>query len=727
MAKLTTTFRGEGSRASGPFSPRWWKGFFVCFFRPSASAWHARVRPPHLQTTALALLLGSAGGLRAPPAAAAGNGQPVYETVVTAPVAAEQTPREDRAASATVITPDRTPRAAETVTELLAEQAGAVVTRLGGLGSTATLSLRGSTANQVLVYVDGVPLNSATGGGVDLGAIPLDHVERIEIYRGMTPIGFGASAIGGVVSVSTMLPKENRVDLEGGGGSFGTYYGSGRAAWNRGRFHLYAGAHALGSNGDFPYLDDNGSTLTPTDDEERRRSNNDLRQLDGMVRAALDLPGHRQLRLSLMLFDRAQGLPGLGWLADPDARLGTRRATATLAYEANGDAGLGGRLRATVYGNYLFTHFVDLQPTINVVRTDARDRTYTAGGTVDWRGGVRDWLTLAAILDGRHDRFTPSDPIAPDPSGAPGTRLFGAAGLEGDFWVRPWRLDVIASLRLEVAREQTSGRDDLYALQATSAPVNHLLPMARLSFIETVTTWLSLRANAGRYARLPSLIELYGNTGYLLGNADLRPESGYNADVGPQITWHGPRARIDGSAAFFASWVGDLIAYQIGGGRARPDNVGSARILGIESSATLALGPHARLVASATFTEARDTTTRETYAGKQLAMRPRYRFYARPEWRGLALGTSVSLGLYADVDATAGNFLHPANTLPVSARLLLGAGIYATLPAHFCLRLSARNLADARVHDLANYPLPGRELYLSLAWSSADPTPMRKE
>jgi hypothetical protein len=123
-------------------------------------------------------------------------------------------------------------------------------------------------------------------------------------------------------------------------------------------------------------------------------------------------------------------------------------------------------------------------------------------------------------------------------------------------------------------------------------------------------------------------------------------------------------------------------------------------------------------VASATFTDSRDTTSRETYHDRQLPLRPRYRFYARPEWRAIALGPSVALGLYADVDATAGNYLDPANSRPVEARLLLGAGLYASLPGQFCLRLSGRNLADARVYDLADYPLPGRELYLTLVWSS---------
>jgi outer membrane cobalamin receptor len=111
--------------------------------------------------------------------------------------------RQDDAASSSVITASRTPRSAEDLPQLLSELPGVSVTRLGGLGSMATLSLRGSSANQVEVYFDGVPLSAASGGGVDIGLIPVVDLDSVEVYRGMSPIGFGSSAIGGIVSLSS--------------------------------------------------------------------------------------------------------------------------------------------------------------------------------------------------------------------------------------------------------------------------------------------------------------------------------------------------------------------------------------------------------------------------------------------------------------------------------------------------------------------------------------------
>jgi vitamin B12 transporter len=642
---------------------------------------------------------------------------PVFESVVVGTPIVSDLATEDRAASASVITQDRTPRASESVTQLLSEQSGATVTRLGGMGSTATLSLRGSTSNQVLVYVDRVPFNSATGGGVDLGAIPLGDVSRIEIYRGMSPIGFGASAIGGVVSITTEIPKQNRVDMDAGGGSFGTYYGGAKAAYNRGRFHAYAGVHLLGSDGDFEYLDNQRTTLSSstTDDALVRRRNNDLQQTDGSLRTVADLSPDRHLGASFVFFDREQGLPGPIIQSNPTARLTSTRSTAILSYQSNSDLGRGGSLRATAYGNRVRSHLWDPAGDLGIKNVDTDDRTVTGGLTLDWSKLARDWLSLSGVLDTRVDRFRPSDSAA---SGAPATRYFGAAGLAGDLWIEPWRLDVIASARIETAREETSGRDKFGALLPTSQPVSHTLPIGRLSIVKGLGHSLSLRANGGRYARLPSTIELYGNTGYLLGNPGLRPESGVNLDLGPQLDWKRGQTHLLWSAAGFASFVDDLIRLRPAGGPVHMENLGKARILGVESEVTVELGTVFRGFASATFTDARDESASESAHGQPLPFRPRYRLYARPEVRNLPIGRHVRLGAYADIDATAGNYVSENGTAKVAPRLLFGAGLFADLPLHFSVRISARNLGNARINDLMNYPLPGRELYLTLLWSS---------
>ena len=95
---------------------------------------------------------------------------------------------------------------AKNVGELLRETSSVDVTGYGSLGSAQSASIRGSSASQVLVMIDGRPINSITYGSADLSEIPLDHVERIEIVKGPTSHLYGANAMGGVINVITKKP-----------------------------------------------------------------------------------------------------------------------------------------------------------------------------------------------------------------------------------------------------------------------------------------------------------------------------------------------------------------------------------------------------------------------------------------------------------------------------------------------------------------------------------------
>ncbi|HTL52896.1 MAG TPA: TonB-dependent receptor plug domain-containing protein, partial [Planctomycetota bacterium] len=94
----------------------------------------------------------------------------------------------------------------DSVSDELEKTVGVTVRRLGGLGSFSTLSIRGSTPQQVEIFWDGVPLNRADSGLTNLEDIPMDLIERVEIYRGAAPAQFGAAGIGGVVNLVTRRP-----------------------------------------------------------------------------------------------------------------------------------------------------------------------------------------------------------------------------------------------------------------------------------------------------------------------------------------------------------------------------------------------------------------------------------------------------------------------------------------------------------------------------------------
>jgi vitamin B12 transporter len=88
------------------------------------------------------------------------------------------------------------------LTELLRRVPGVQVTD-HGIGSLASLYIRGTKSAQSLVLVDGMRIGSASSGDSNLQHINIDQVERIEVLRGPRSAVYGADAIGGVVQIFT--------------------------------------------------------------------------------------------------------------------------------------------------------------------------------------------------------------------------------------------------------------------------------------------------------------------------------------------------------------------------------------------------------------------------------------------------------------------------------------------------------------------------------------------
>jgi vitamin B12 transporter len=92
-----------------------------------------------------------------------------------------------------------------TLVDALSAVPGLHVAQSGGPGSQASVFIRGTNSNHVLVLIDGVPVNDPAdpGGAYNFGVDTLADVERIEIVRGPMSSLYGSGAIGGVINVIT--------------------------------------------------------------------------------------------------------------------------------------------------------------------------------------------------------------------------------------------------------------------------------------------------------------------------------------------------------------------------------------------------------------------------------------------------------------------------------------------------------------------------------------------
>ena len=111
----------------------------------------------------------------------------------------------------------------KTLSEALSKAPGMKIRESGGVGSDMAVTMDGFSGKHVKVFIDGVP-QEGVGSSFGINNIPVNFADRIEVYRGVVPVGFGADAIGGVINIVT--PRRQRrwfLDASYSYGSFNTH------------------------------------------------------------------------------------------------------------------------------------------------------------------------------------------------------------------------------------------------------------------------------------------------------------------------------------------------------------------------------------------------------------------------------------------------------------------------------------------------------------------------
>lgn len=108
------------------------------------------------------------------------------------------------------------------INNVLGKTTGVKIREEGGVGSDFDLSINGMSGNSVRYFLDGMPLDTK-GSGVSLANLPVNLIERVEIYKGVIPASLGADALGGAINIVTNRQKKNFLDFSYGYGSFNTH------------------------------------------------------------------------------------------------------------------------------------------------------------------------------------------------------------------------------------------------------------------------------------------------------------------------------------------------------------------------------------------------------------------------------------------------------------------------------------------------------------------------
>ena len=245
----------------------------------------------------------------------------------------------------------------ETTSELINLSPGVTVRDFGGFGQLKTVSIRGSSNDQVVIMLDGIRINNSLGGGVDLSTIPAGYIERIEVVRGGSSAIAGTDAIGGLINIITKKTSEPFTSVYATYGSFNTFVVNAAHAGKVGDLDYLLSFNHAQTDGDFEFRSINGLTVT--------RINNDYRSESLLAKFDYSLNDWKLEFLNEFYYDD-KGVPGLGEFQSDSANQEDIRNFTTIRVSKNGFVNPNTDMEFIIYNNFDYLKFQDPTPTVGL-------------------------------------------------------------------------------------------------------------------------------------------------------------------------------------------------------------------------------------------------------------------------------------------------------------------------------------------------------------------------
>ena len=595
-----------------------------------------------------------------------------------------------------------------TLTEALGSIAGIQVTDYGGLGAFSTVSMRGLPSNHVAVLLDGVPLGTADGGSFNIAALPSAAIDRVEAWRGESPLMLGVAAPAGAINLVTLAaPHVQEFRLERG--NWQTWNARGAVGAERGPLAFQLLGDGFTTRGNFVYHDRNGTDLDPSDDGDSVRVNDRRDQWTGL--ASLRWRAGGWSATARQIYEhRALGLPGNGAVPAPNARLVEEWSRPTVdLVRASGGRLPAARITAATESHRL--HFDDAAGRLSGAPFDTHDRLRGESVALALERPARPfWIVPQAQVSLRRDRAAVRNALGGYPAPPESQRWTRGATLDLEVHPLGDRVLVHAAKRWERYEDHLRASGIGATIQATNRVRELVAPQVGARVV--LGLGASARANYSEADRAPDFLELFGNEGAVQGNPALLPEHVISRDAG--LAWSGRAgpAAIDLEGWRFANEASNLILLvRNSQSTLKATNVSRMENRGEELSARVRLPGGIALGGAGTWQAARDRGNVSAWRGRKIPLRPD---------RELHLDASVTrawLALAGSVHDIDPDYTDRRNQTLIPRRTLVGLAATVTPPrSPVRYSVDVKNLTDDRGFDLGGYPLPGRMIDFTLEW-----------
>ena len=573
------------------------------------------------------------------------------------------------------------------LSDFLSQINGIQIQQLSGLGHPALISIRGASAQQTRVLINGIEMRDAQNGAYDLNRIPVSQIDSIEIING----GNADQAIGGTVSITTRTVADQSVMLQAG--SYGTYTAT--AAVQLADNTSVQFEHQQAEN-DYSY-----PVPSPANDSQNLNHEEALNN-DGFYRQSLQIvQGNEALNGRLQVNRQRKEIADYQ-RNNPDnsAYLDSR------SYTLEGQAvshWLGMRQQWLAGTEGKNEHYRDADGLIGLNEDDNRyrfNKHYATLSSAAVKGQFKPAFNAAYQDESYHSRYLLDDDShdCSTPQGSCDTFSYQQ------------RLTLGSSLGW-ISRRQDQDAE-IAAYRITHSDISrpeHGLNTAESKNKDAFTGFSALwHASAGRHdvsvdwkraTRIPSLYELYGDHGLFLANEDLAAETSDTLTLSYQTTLN-DNWQI--SAAVFQRQLDNaIVPVYDARGIGRYENTSEAQLSGLEWNIAYC-GDQFYATASGSHYDSTTSSDVKSFDGKQLPGTYHNSVKASTgvhvSQHTLEISGELSDDLYID----------RSNLVDGETRALLNASYRLNFSGNQAgIRIS--NLTDNRFLDFTNRPTTGRE------------------
>ena len=623
------------------------------------------------------------------------------------------------------------------VEDILTKTVGVTIRSQGAVGSASRISVRGLEGKRIGFFIDEVPMND-NSDFININDIPIDMIDRIEIYKGVVPAKFGGSAVGGAVNIVIKEYPPRYLDASYSFGSFNTHKASSVFKRNLVKQGIELGAALLYTHSDNDYR----MELPQNKGKFIKRDHDKFNQSGGGISMKARKWWFDQMEFELEFIRNSKQIQGVVEnIRSAESSAGAYNFAIDLQKDnflLNGldfSSGTG-----YAYSQYNFVDTArlrydwDMNPyppvsayggEIGVLPSDMKMRKHTVGNKTNLNYIINDRHSINLNSLFKWALGKPSDPL-----------LDKAVGRQINFdsHMTSWVLGLGYDYKSPNDKflNSLTGKYYYYSMNTKIGDVWNSVPKevdmqqhdwgVSEALRYRFTKELLGKASVSYDVRLPTDAELIGDGFLIAPSGDLKPERGTNANIGLMYDKQIGSGLLQVEVNGFFSYLQDMIRYTRNFVQGRYTNFGEMRTFGVEAEVKADVTRWLYGYVNATFQDLRDTRKYEPTSnvlnpskGLRMPNIPYFLANAGVEFHkeNLFGGKGQNVRLFTDASFVEEYFFdfevsqYQEKRIPRSFKLDLGLE-YSIMNGGLTFSAKASNLTNARLFSEFNYPLPGR-------------------